>query len=112
MHGDCNVPQSYPPDKPFGRWVMKQRCQHSLKLRGEKSQLTDEREEKLNSIGFSWVAPGFSKKTVNMPGEDEEMTELQAAQAAAQAGAAEEQELYAQHPGLHHHPHAEFTWTV
>jgi Helicase associated domain len=23
QHGDCNVPQSYPPDKPFGRWVMK-----------------------------------------------------------------------------------------
>jgi Helicase associated domain len=25
QHGDCNVPQSYPPDKPFGRWVMKVR---------------------------------------------------------------------------------------
>ena len=72
QHGDCNVPQSYPPDKPFGRWVMKQRCQHSLKLRGEKSQLTDEREKKLNEIGFSWVAPGFSKKTVQMPGDEEE----------------------------------------
>lgn len=51
---------------------MKQRCQHSLKLRGEKSQLTDEREKKLNEIGFSWVAPGFSKKTVQMPGDEEE----------------------------------------
>jgi Helicase associated domain len=66
-HGDCNVPQSYLPDKPFGRWVMKQRCQQSLKLRGEKSQLTEEREKKLTDLGFSWVAPGFSKKTVQMP---------------------------------------------
>jgi Helicase associated domain len=72
LSGDCNVPQSYPPDKPFGRWVMKQRCQHSLKLRGEKSQLTDERENKLNAIEFSWVAPGFTKKTVTMPGGEEE----------------------------------------
>ena len=78
QNGDCNVPQSYPPDKPFGRWVMKQRCQHSLKLRGEKSQLTDEREKKLNDIGFSWVAPGFSKKTVSMPGDEEEHQKLEA----------------------------------
>lgn len=63
-HGDCNVPQSYPLDKPFGRWVMKQRCQQSLKLRGEKSQLTNERERKLTELGFSWVAPGFSKKSL------------------------------------------------
>ena len=66
-HNDCNVPQSYPPDMPFGRWVMKQRCQQSLKLRAEKSQLTDEREAKLTALGFSWVAPGFSKKTVTLP---------------------------------------------
>jgi len=77
QHGNCDVPQSYPPDKPFGRWVMKQRCQHSLKLRSEKSQLTDEREKRLNEIGFSWVAPGFSKKTVQMPGDEEEHRALE-----------------------------------
>jgi Helicase associated domain len=93
QHGDCNVPQSYPPDKPFGRWVMKQRCQHSLKLRGEKSQLTDEREKKLNDIGFSWVAPGFSKKTVTMPGDEEEHQKLEA-QAVAHM-AAQQQEAAA-----------------
>lgn len=73
-NGDCNVPQSYPHDKPFGRWVMKQRCQQSLKLRGEKSQLTDEREAKLTALGFCWVAPGFSKKTVTLPGGEEDAT--------------------------------------
>ena len=43
---------------------MKQRCEYSLKLRGQKSQLTDEREARLNAIGFSWVAPNFKRKTV------------------------------------------------
>lgn len=68
LHGDCNVPQAYPPDKPFGRWVMKQRCEYSLKLRSLKSQLTDEREARLNGIGFNWVAPNFKRKTV--PADD------------------------------------------
>lgn len=72
LNGDCNVPQSFPQDKPFGRWVMKQRCEHSQKMRGLKSQLTVEREARLNAIGFEWVAPGFHKKTVNMPGDDRE----------------------------------------
>lgn len=48
----------------LGRWVNKQRHEMTLKLRGEKSQLTDERETRLNEIGFRWVAPGFQKKTV------------------------------------------------
>ena len=36
----------------------------TLKLRGEKSQLTDDREAKLNAIAFRWVAPGFQKKSI------------------------------------------------
>mmetsp|Transcript_5920 Transcript_5920/g.16593 ORF Transcript_5920/g.16593 Transcript_5920/m.16593 type:complete len:486 (+) Transcript_5920:90-1547(+) len=71
-NGHCNVPQYYKPDKYFGRWVMKQRHEHSLKLRGLKSQLTDEREAKLNAIGFRWVAPGFQKKSVEYHPEDED----------------------------------------
>jgi len=76
LHGDCNVPQSYPPDKPFGRWVMKQRCEYSLKLRGEKSQLTDERIAKLNAVGFNWVAPNFRRKSVPPEVEEQEGTVL------------------------------------
>jgi hypothetical protein len=107
---------------------MKQRCQHSLKLRGEKSQLTDEREAKLNAIGFSWVAPGFSKKTVQMPGDEEAQHEVEAqaaahaaqqqaeaaALAAASAAAAAEVDLVGV-PHVHHHHHPEeyaTTWTV
>jgi hypothetical protein len=59
--GDCVVPQLYPPDPPFGRWVMKQRCGHTLKLKGKKTELTDERIARLNEIGFSWVAPRFGR---------------------------------------------------
>jgi hypothetical protein len=72
VHGHCNVPQSYEPDKPFGRWVMKQRCERSQKLRGLKSQMTVERETRLDAIGFEWMAPGFHKKNATMPGEEEE----------------------------------------
>lgn len=42
---------------------MKQRCEYSLKVRGEKSQLRDDREERLNALGFNWVAPCVRKKT-------------------------------------------------
>jgi hypothetical protein len=72
LNGDCNVPQSYPPDKPFGRWVMKQRCEYSQKVRGLKSQLTTDRENRLNTIGFEWVAPGFHKKSNHLPGDERE----------------------------------------
>jgi hypothetical protein len=74
-NGHCNVPQSFPPDRPFGRWVMKQRCEYSLKIRGEKSQLRDDRVARLNALGFLWVAPCVRKKTfvTNASGEVEEI---------------------------------------
>jgi hypothetical protein len=61
IHGHPHVPQSYPPDKCFGRWVMKQRSEYSLKRRGKKSQLTEERIASLEEIGFAWVAPHIQK---------------------------------------------------
>ena len=72
IHGHVNIPQSYVHVDPInpnvtnklGRWVMKQRHEHSLKLRGMKTQLTDERQERLESIGFQWVATGYTKKSV------------------------------------------------
>lgn len=65
INGDTLVPFNYVNESGrLGRWVNKQRHEKTLKLRGEKSQLTDEREQRLNEIGFRWVAPGFQKKTV------------------------------------------------
>lgn len=60
-NGHVHVPQSYPPDKSFGRWVMKQRSEYSLRLRGKKNQLTDERIANLEALGFAWVAPHIQK---------------------------------------------------
>ncbi|KAL3945549.1 MAG: hypothetical protein SGBAC_000373 [Bacillariaceae sp.] len=65
INGDTLVPFNYVNEHGrLGRWVNKQRHEKTLKLRGEKSQLTDEREHRLDEIGFRWVAPGFQKKTV------------------------------------------------
>lgn len=54
---------------------MKQRCEYSLKIRGEKSQLRDDRVARLNALGFLWVAPCVRKKTfvTNASGEVEEI---------------------------------------
>jgi Helicase associated domain len=52
--GDCKVPQHYKPNRSLGKWVAKQREQYKLRLKGQHSFLTPYREEKLNSIGFSW----------------------------------------------------------
>lgn len=68
LHGDCNVPQAWPENRQLGRWVMKQRCQYTLRQKGERCQITDERIQRLNDLGFSWTAPSFRK---NKKGEKE-----------------------------------------
>ena len=62
INGDTLVPQSYPPDTTFGKWVMKQRSEYSQRQRGMKSTMSDERMQKLNAIGFYWVSPKFNPK--------------------------------------------------
>ena len=53
-YGDCNVPQFWSTDRKLGKWVAKQRYQYNLKMRNEKSQLTDTRMLLLNQLGFNW----------------------------------------------------------
>eukprot|EP00984_Skeletonema_dohrnii_P010538 scaffold4110_cov77-Skeletonema_dohrnii-CCMP3373.AAC.3 len=53
-HGDTLVPVKYPDNPQLGGWVRWQRYQYTRKQRGELSQMTDERIEKLNEIGFVW----------------------------------------------------------
>jgi hypothetical protein len=48
-HGHCNVPTQ--TTGSLGRWVSKQRIQMTYRRNGEYSQLTDDRIDKLNSIG-------------------------------------------------------------
>merc|ERR1719355_505400 len=46
---------------------MKQRGFYYDKIRGKKSSLSDERQEKLNEIGFCWVAPHVAKTKAKLP---------------------------------------------
>jgi hypothetical protein len=59
--GDCDVPQNFRPNQPLGRWVQTQR------LANKNHTLTNERCEKLNSIGFDWgkFRPKAGKNTSN-----------------------------------------------
>ena len=51
QHGNCDVPLDYEEDPKLGRWVKTQR---SFSKRKELSQ---ERMDKLRSLGFTWNAP-------------------------------------------------------
>jgi Helicase associated domain len=69
LHGHCNVPTQ--TSGSLGRWVSKQRIQMTYRKNGEYSQLSDDRIEKLNSIGTeplhsggaSWFSIGVSTHT-------------------------------------------------
>ncbi|GFH61991.1 hypothetical protein CTEN210_18467 [Chaetoceros tenuissimus] len=55
QHGDCDVPTVYKPNKALGKWVYKQRQEYRKMSEGLYSPMTQERVEKLENIGFSWV---------------------------------------------------------
>jgi hypothetical protein len=52
IHGHCNVPTQ--TTGSLGRWVSKQRIQMTYRRNGEYSQLSDDRIDKLDSVGFVW----------------------------------------------------------
>lgn len=57
-HGNCWVPQRPPSGDEqvakLGKWVSRQRVQYGLMLRGLKSDMTEERIDRLNKLEFSW----------------------------------------------------------
>ena len=53
-HRHCVVPKRYPPNKTLGTWVDTQRQAHRKKKEGKQSQITPERIQKLEEIGFVW----------------------------------------------------------
>lgn len=61
--GHCDVPYGWNDNKELSKWVQKQRYLYTLKTRGSKSNLTDEREEKLKILGFVWNASSTSWDT-------------------------------------------------
>lgn len=52
-HGHCNVPHTKASGQ-LGNWVVGQRRQYKLLMDGKHSQITLERVQDLNSIGFEW----------------------------------------------------------
>ena len=50
-HGDCNVPFHYTANPQLGRWVRDQRQNY------KKNNLSSERNEALESVGFEWTRP-------------------------------------------------------
>jgi hypothetical protein len=57
-NGHTCVSKSYPSDVAFGAWVHRQRYFYKLFHEGKPNQLTEERIDLLNSIGFFWSGNG------------------------------------------------------
>lgn len=55
QHGHCNVPSLYPTNQKLATWVKCQRRQYKLyKINNPRSNMTIERLDRLNAIGFHW----------------------------------------------------------
>mmetsp|Transcript_32502 Transcript_32502/g.55370 ORF Transcript_32502/g.55370 Transcript_32502/m.55370 type:complete len:471 (-) Transcript_32502:138-1550(-) len=54
--GSTRVPHHYKADFRLGSWVAVQRKEYKLLVEGKPSRMTHERINKLESIGFEWVA--------------------------------------------------------
>eukprot|EP00526_Cylindrotheca_closterium_P018352 CAMPEP_0113601508 /NCGR_PEP_ID=MMETSP0017_2-20120614/266_1 /TAXON_ID=2856 /ORGANISM="Cylindrotheca closterium" /LENGTH=364 /DNA_ID=CAMNT_0000509805 /DNA_START=24 /DNA_END=1118 /DNA_ORIENTATION=- /assembly_acc=CAM_ASM_000147 len=52
-YGNCDVPHGH-NNTELSKWVQKQRYLATLKKKGTKTNLTDDREQKLNELGFEW----------------------------------------------------------
>ena len=50
---------------------MKQRVQYHLKMKGQKSQMTDEKISKLEAVDFAWVAPGYKARKRQRTDDDD-----------------------------------------
>ena len=54
--GSLAVPHKYPENQPLANWVEKQKNELRLKSEGKPTQMTDEREERLRAIGFTFTS--------------------------------------------------------
>jgi hypothetical protein len=50
------VPKGYKDDVELANWVWNQRLEYTNKFRGKKHRVTDERQAKLEQLGFTWSA--------------------------------------------------------
>lgn len=54
--GSCRVPHHYKADFRLGSWVAVQRKEYKMAVQGKPSRLTHERIQRLESVGFEFVA--------------------------------------------------------
>jgi len=54
QHGNCNVPHTYELNPALSRWVKRQRYQYRLKTEGKRTSMSQERQDKLQDVGFVW----------------------------------------------------------
>eukprot|EP00591_Stephanopyxis_turris_P002410 CAMPEP_0195513210 /NCGR_PEP_ID=MMETSP0794_2-20130614/4917_1 /TAXON_ID=515487 /ORGANISM="Stephanopyxis turris, Strain CCMP 815" /LENGTH=623 /DNA_ID=CAMNT_0040641161 /DNA_START=70 /DNA_END=1938 /DNA_ORIENTATION=- len=56
QYGDVDIPSSHAAKlSSLSQWIDRQRTQYKLKKQGQPCEITDERIERLSSIGFSWI---------------------------------------------------------
>ena len=54
QHGHLNVPFKYPPNQSLAHWVHNQRRDYNLFQEGKPSQMTVEKINELEALGFAW----------------------------------------------------------
>lgn len=52
--GHCKVPKGYAADPELANWVRNQRLEQVNRSKGKKTRMTQERYDKLSSMGFQW----------------------------------------------------------
>jgi hypothetical protein len=74
IHGDCNVPQSWPEDPALGIWIMTQRaCKRKL-VRGKPSPgMTAARVAKLDALSFAWEMSAAELSKQNSKGRRDDV---------------------------------------
>lgn len=53
-NGNCNIPHNYEKNPELANWVKNQRRQRKLYQEGKPSNITKERIDALNTLGFTW----------------------------------------------------------
>ena len=91
-HGDCLVKYNYEANPKLARWVDRQRYWYKLMTSGKKSQMTQERVQKLQEAGFVFSlrggGAGGGKAGVDGAGGDEDNAYYNQVQTAAASAAA------------------------
>jgi len=71
QYGHCNVPQQYPPNKPLGKWVSKQREAYRAFAQWKPTSLSKEKIKLLETLGFQFkVGRGKATRTWDSYMED------------------------------------------